>query len=169
MKKIQFLAVLSFCLLIFTAAAFAQSIKPLFKIERNKNANIVKYDIRMDAEGRIDKKNPMDAYWMLYADKGQRAEIGTFEKKAYGYNIKYNDAGYYDLRLKAVENRDLKVYLVEETPKAEIEINGKPAYLSNVYVNAKDGALGIPKVSYYTLSGYDVATGEEVSEQIDVK
>jgi hypothetical protein len=55
--------------------------KNLFKIERNKNANIIVYDIRLNPDGSINKKNPIDAYWILYAKQGQREEITAFEKK----------------------------------------------------------------------------------------
>jgi hypothetical protein len=54
-------------------------------------------------------------------------------------------------------------------PKAEITINGKNAVLSKVYVFAKDGAFGIPKVKYYTITGIDAVSGAEISEKIDVE
>lgn len=170
MKKSIGLAVVFTALqIVFAVNAFAADSKNLFKIERSKNANIVQYDIVFDDNGKIDLKKPMDAYWLLYAKDGSREELSAFDKKAYGFKIKYNELGYYDLSLKAVDDRNIKVMMVEGEPKAEISISERPAYLSKVYVNAIERWTGIPKVTYYTLTGTDTETGEDISERIDVK
>jgi hypothetical protein len=138
--------------------------KNLFKIERNKNANVIMYDVRLDATGSIDKKKPMDAYWILYAKQGQREEITAFEKKAYGFTTTENGNNSYNLVLKAVKNRPMRIVIVNGEPKAEILINNKKAYLSSVYVSASDAF--IPKVSYLILAGTDINTGAKASEKI---
>ncbi|MDR1695794.1 MAG: DUF4833 domain-containing protein [Endomicrobium sp.] len=166
MKK--FFAVALFSLVLNVLPLYAQENSELFRIERNKNSNIVRYDADMSG-GAIDSKNPVDAYWVLYAAKGQRAELSSFDKKAYGYKVDYNDGGYYDLTLKAVPDRNIKIVTANGEPKAEILIDKKEAYLSKVYVFAEDGFLGIPRVAYYTLYGTDINSGEKISEKIDVK
>jgi hypothetical protein len=138
--------------------------KNLFKIERNKNANVVMYDIIFDSDGNINKKNPIDAYWILYTKQGQREEIAAFENKAYGFNATDNGDNSYNLVLKAVKNRPMKIVLVNGEPKAEILINNEKAYLSAVYVSASDAL--IPKVSYILLTGTNINTGEKVTEKI---
>jgi hypothetical protein len=147
---------------------FAET-KHLFKIERSKNANIVQYDVNIDESWQINKANPIDSYWLLYAKDGSREEIGSFEKKAYGFSIKYNEGGWFDMRMKAVEDRPIRVLMVDGVPKAEIMINGRAAFLSKIYINSKDNLVGIPKVSYYILIGNDIETGEEAVEKIEVK
>jgi hypothetical protein len=165
MKKIY---ALFLTLLIVNLIVFAQGVNEnLFKIERNKNANVVMYDVRVLPEGFIDKQNPMDAYWILKAEQGQRDEISTFEKKAYGYKININDNGYYDLILKAVSDRPMKIVNVQGKYKAEIMINKKNAYLSTVYVFANDSF--IPKVEYIILTGTDVKTANRITEKIITK
>lgn len=143
--------------------------EPLFKIERSKNANIVQYDANMDADGGIDRKKPIDHYWLLYASDGSRQELNMFQNRAYGFSVDYNDSGYFDMRMKAVENRPLRIFLVDGRPKAEIMINGKNAYLSKIYIDSKDNFAGIPKVNYYILTGNDAETGEETQEKVAVK
>jgi hypothetical protein len=151
------------CLFLYTTKIFAEN-KNLFKIERNKNANVVMYDVILDSSGEIDKKNPLDAYWLLYANQGQRQEIKGFEKKAYGYTVTENGNNSYTLVLQAVKDRPIKIILVNGTPKAEILINNEPAYLSSVYVQASDTL--IPKVHYLLLKGINPSTGEQVTEKI---
>ena len=168
MKSIKLCASAFSVLFIFASLSFAET-RPLFKIERSKNANIVQYDVNIDENGQIDKKNPIDSYWLLYAKDGQREEIGSFEKKAYGFSIKYNEDGWFDMRMKAVEDRPIRVLMADNEPKAEIMINERAAYLSKIYINSKDNLVGIPKVSYYILTGNDTETGEEAVEKIEVK
>ena len=167
MKKIgQYIFVVAL-LFVFSSLAVAQTVH-LFKIERSKNANIVQYDVNIDEDGQINKKNPIDYYWLLYAEQGQREEISTLQKKAYGYSIKYNESGYFDMQMKAVEGRKIRLLLVNGVPKAEITINGKTTYLTKVYINSKDNFVGYPTVIYYTLTGNDIETGEEIVEKIEV-
>jgi hypothetical protein len=151
------------CLVLLNSIVSAEN-KNLFKIERNKNANVVMYDARIDANGNIDKKKPIDAYWILFTKQGQRKEISAFEKKAYGYNAAEKENNSYNLILKAVKDRSMTIVLVNGEPKAEILINNKEAYLSSVYVSASDAL--IPKVSYLILTGTDPKTGAKVTEKI---
>jgi hypothetical protein len=170
MNKIKQFVLAAALAFIFTPLVFAQEeTKPLFKIERSKNANIVQYDARIAAGGQIDTKNPIDYYWLLYAGDGKREEITSFQRRAYGFSAEYNEAGYFDMQMKAVEDRKLKVLLVNGEPKAETVINGKNAYLSKIYIDSTDNFLGIPTVNYYTLTGNDVETGEETEEKVEVK
>jgi hypothetical protein len=167
MKKIIFLLTLFMC--CFCAVSYGQSKENLFKIERNKNANVVQYDANIDSSGAIDKANPIDAYWIMLAKDASREEITAFEKRAYGYKISANEDGTFTLILNAVKEKKIKLSAADGggSVKAEVEINGKQAYLSKVYVFAKESGI-IPKVLYYTLSGYDVQTGNEVSEKIEL-
>ncbi|MDR1417842.1 MAG: DUF4833 domain-containing protein [Endomicrobium sp.] len=157
--------VLFLILMSSSSILFSQNLNMnLFKIERNKNANIVMYDVRVLPGGSIDKKNPMDAYWIMKAEQGQRDEISAFEKKAYGYKIKYNESGDYELVLKAVSDRQMQIVSVDGKYKAKIKINNKDAYLSTVYVFANDSF--IPKVEYIILTGIDVKTSNKITEKI---
>jgi len=63
--------------------------RPLFIIERSKNANVVHYDARLTADGKLDPKQPVIAYWIMLAKEGRREELSWIEKKkAHGFHIK---------------------------------------------------------------------------------
>jgi hypothetical protein len=162
-----FLAVgsLFFISSIVTAQSQEKSGINLFKIERNKNANVVMYDIRLESDGKINAKNPIDSYWLLFAKDGRREEIGTFEKKAYGYKMESNRDGTYKLVLNAVKDNPVTVSVVNGVPKASTKINGEIAYLSKVYVFASNGF--IPNVLYYTLTGTSAKNGKEITEKVE--
>ena len=59
--------------------------------------------------------------------------------------------------------------LYDNVPKAVIKINDADCFLEKVYIESKDGAFGIPKVSYYELFGKEVATGKDQQQRISVK
>lgn len=158
MKKVVLCLVLGI-LLGGAAFSFAAQ-KNIFKIERNKNANVVMYDVVLNDDGSF-AKNPIDAYWLLFAKDGSREELGMFDKKAYGFSIKANGDGSYNLTLKAVEDRPIRVLLVGGEPKGIIKINGVDCYLSKVYVQAS----GL-SVQYYTLTGVNIQSGAAAEEKV---
>ncbi|MDR3281791.1 MAG: DUF4833 domain-containing protein [Endomicrobium sp.] len=153
--------------LFINSIASSQIVKRnLFTIERNKNANVVMYDVRLNNDGSIDKFNPIDVYWILYAKHGQREEITALERRAYGIKLVNgnNSSTDYNLTLRAIPDRMIRLTIKQDKPRAEIKINNKEAYLSTVYVFAKDGL--IPKILYYVLTGIEIKTGMKVSEKI---
>ena len=78
---------------LFPAAAQAET-QPLFIIERSKNANVVHYDARLNADGKLDPKEPVIAYWIMLAEDGRREDLNWIEKKkAYGFDIKPDPSG----------------------------------------------------------------------------
>lgn len=168
MKKIF---ILSFLFLLSVVNLYADKTSNLFVIERSKNANVVNYDAVLTDDGKINEKKPIDAYWLLYAEKnGEREELSAFDKKAYGYQTTYNkEKGNFDFVLKAVKEKPMVLDLYDNVPKAVIKINDVDCFLEKVYIESKDGALGIPKVSYYELFGKEVATGNAQQQKISVK
>ena len=143
----------------------------LFVIERSKNANVVKYDAILTDDGKINKENPIDAYWLLYAYKnGEREELSAFDKKAYGFKVKYNnESNTFDFVLKAVKDMPMVLSLYNDVPKVIIKINDIDCFLEMVYIESVDGAFGIPKVKYYELFGTEVDTGQRQQQKIMVK
>ncbi len=168
MKKIITFAVL---FLMMGVNLYADKTVNLFVIERSKNANVVKYDAVLTDAGVINEKKPIDAYWLLYAYKnGEREELSAFDKKAYGFSAKYNkDKKYFDFVLKAVKDKPMILNLYDGEPKAVIKINNVDCFLEKVYIESKDGAFGIPTVSFYELFGKEVATGNDQQQKIIVK
>ena len=168
MKRVIIFTVL---FLMFGINIYADKTVNLFVIERSKNANVVNYDAVLTDDGKINEKKPIDAYWLLYAYKnGEREELSAFDKKAYGFQTTYNkEKGNFDFVLKAVKEKPMILDLYNNVPKAVIKINDKDCFLEKVYIESKDGALGIPKVSYYELFGKEVATGNAQQQKILVK
>ncbi len=71
--------------------------------------------------------------------------------------------------LKAVKEKPMIVNIYNNKAKAVIKINNIDCFLEKVYIQSKDGMLGIPTVSYYELFGKEVATGKDQKQHIVVK
>ncbi len=151
---------------LFPAAARPE-VLPLFIIERSKNANVVHYDAQLDADGRLNPKEPVIAYWIMLAEDGRREELNWIEKKkAYGFDIKPDASGdSYSLTVVSAPDRPITVKKAGKAARAELAIDGRPAVLEKMYINSTDGLTG-PKVHYIELHGKDIKTGEKRLEKI---
>ena len=156
-----------FLALLAAPAAAQMKTRPLFIIERSKNANVVHYDARLTTDGKLDPKKPVVAYWVLLAEDGRREELSWIEKKkAYGFDIKPDPSvNGYKMTLVAAPQLQITVKKAGETIRAEGVIGGQPAVLEKIYINASDGLTG-PKVHYIMLYGKDLKTGGKLSQKI---
>jgi hypothetical protein len=141
--------------------------QPLFIIERSKNANVVHYDARLSADGSIDPNEPVIAYWIMLAKDGRREDLNWIEKKkAYGFQIKPDPSvNGYKMTVAAVPHGQITVRKEGNTVRAELVIDGQPAVMEKIYINATDGLFG-PKVHYIELYGKDIKTGEKRYQKI---
>ena len=141
--------------------------QPLFIIERNKNANVVHYDAQLTADGKLAPKGPVIAYWVMLAKDGRRQNLNWIEKKtAYGINIKPDPSvNGYQMTIVAATQRSITVKKVGSAFRAEIVIDGRPAILEKMYINASEKLTG-PTVHYLELYGKDVQTAEKRFEKV---
>jgi hypothetical protein len=163
-KAMWWIAVLA--LMVLPATAQIKT-SPLFIIERSKNANVVHYDARLTADGELDPKEPVIAYWVMLAKDGRREKLSWIEKKkAYGFAIKLDSSvNGYKMTLVAAPEKQITVKKEKETVRAEAVINGRPVVLEKMYINASDGLTG-PKVQYIEVHGKDLQTGEKLREKM---
>ena len=158
-----------FAVLALLAVPAAAQIKtsPLFIIERSKNANVVHYDARLTADGKLDPKEPVIAYWVMVTKGGRREKLNWVEKKkAYGFTIKQDPSvNGFKMTLVAAPERQITVKKEKDAVRAEAAIDGRPAVLEKMYINASDGLTG-PKVQYIEVYGKDLQTGEKRHEKM---
>jgi len=168
MKK----AVWWFVVLALIAAPAAAQMKtsPLFIIERSKNANVVYYDAQITADGDLDPREPVIAYWIMLAEDGRRKRLGWIEKrKAYGFTVKPGvSTNSYTMTLVADPKHQITVRQEKDTVRAEVEISGRTAVLEKMYIHASEGLFG-PTVLYIEVYGKDLQTGEMLREKLVLK
>jgi hypothetical protein len=158
-----------FALLALLAAPAVAQIRtsPLFIIERSKNANVIHYDARLTADGKPDPKEPVIAYWVMFAEDGRREKLSWIEKKmAYGFTIKPDPSvNGYKMTLVAVPERPITVKQEKDAVRAEVVIDGRPAFLEKIVISVSDGLTG-PKIQHVEVSGKDLQTGENLREKM---
>jgi hypothetical protein len=139
----------------------------LFRIERNTNANVVQYDAQLAPDGTLNAKEPIAAYWIMLAEDGRKEDLSLVEAKlAYGFKTWSEAPGQGVLvQLVAYPERKLRVYQANGSCRAEILIDGHPAFLERIYVKSVDAAI-LPKVEYLELYGRDAGTGANLYEKI---
>lgn len=70
------------------------------------------------------------------------------------------------MTLVALPSKEVFMVMHDGLPRAETTILGKRAYLTRVYVHAKESWLG-PKVQYVAMHGIDAETGETLMEVVN--
>jgi hypothetical protein len=148
-------------------AAWAQSAQKLFVITRTTNKNEVHYDAQVTKEGKLKPDEPVVAYWIMVEKGGKREKLNFVErKKAYGFSIS-PEAGGESFRMIIVpyKARPIRVHMKDGKARAEIVIDGKPAYLKKLHIDVTEGIV-VPTVNFVELFGEDAKTGQPRREKI---
>jgi len=155
--KTKFLIALSVGVFIFLSALTGGTVCSkrafLFKIERSKNKNIVRYDACLLQNNNISDPDPVHAYWVLA--NGQKEELSIVEsKQAYGIQFKEKlGENKFRIYLAAVKDREIIIQRMRGGYKALVQIKGELSILERVYVEAEEKVLGFPKVHHIDLFG----------------
>ena len=142
----------------------------LFVIERNKNRNLVQYTMRLDSNCNPVADAPVGAYWrMLERGPDATESVGWFERRAYGFASQEQQTDGWNVRLRALPSRLVKVQARRSgegcTVEASTSIGGGQAILERIYVFATEPAL-IPRVIYIDIQGR-APDGTPVSERVE--
>jgi hypothetical protein len=138
----------------------------LFTISRSINKNVVCYDAQLNSDRKLKLKDPLDVYWLMHAEQGQREELTWFENtQAYGYTLqKPTREDSVIITIEAFEQKPIEIFNFNGVTEALMEISEKPALIQEIYVQSSGGF--IPKVEYIELKGIERATGKPVVERI---
>lgn len=139
----------------------------LFYLQRPPNTNTVVYELNME-NGELNKKQPIHAYWINYAKKGQTEELTDIQRKyAYGIRTTRLDDNSFECYLAAYKK--LKLFLKEGEDKQYhiyTTVNDKQIMVNRIYIAVNGGSLFKPNIDYVQLNGIDTATGAATEERI---
>ena len=160
---------LMIALLCVTAPVHAESParQHLFKIERSKNANIVQYDVQVNADGSLFRKEPVVAYWIRLAKQGQVEELSWAQRVfAFGFEATFKPVtGDVVLKMNADIDRVITIVDDGEKYRARALIDGSDAYLERAYIRSSRKGLFFD-VEYIELFGEDVNTADPRYEKL---
>jgi hypothetical protein len=148
------------------AGAETNNRQPLFKIERNTNANIIQYDGQIDSDGNLLKKEPVIAYWVRLAEQGQKKKLSWVQKRfAFGFKVKPgHKEGSIKLDMKLDIGRLISISREGENYRATIPIEGAVSYLNKIFIHATGKGVKT-RVDYFEFHGEDVKTGDSRFEK----
>lgn len=140
----------------------------LFYIQRSSNINTIVYDANLGADKKLDPKNPVHTYWVMYNDGGKKQELTGIQRSlAYGLHTKatIGESGSYDGYFFAYRKRKFVVKMNSKgEPIALFPINGKMQILKKIFVKVDESGM-MPSVIFVELWGHDVTTDKEVYEK----
>lgn len=146
----------------------ATSSNLLFYIQRSSNVNSIIYDANLGIDKKLDPKNPVHTYWILYTQGGKKQELTSIQRSlAYGLHTRPTptEIGSYDGYFFAYRKRRFVVKLnLKGEPIALFPINGKMQILKKVFVKVDESGM-MPSVIYVELWGRDVLTDKDVYEK----
>ena len=56
----------------------ATSTNQLFYVQRSSNINLIMYDAKIGIDKKLDPKNPVHIYWILYTQGGENRNLQAF-------------------------------------------------------------------------------------------
>ena len=143
----------------------------LFYLQRDPNANTVIYRLNVDAAGALNEGEPVQVFWLRYAEHGQRKELTFIQRKfAYGVNAKKIAADQYELKFAAYNK--VRFFLgksaLDKAFHVYTTVANKQVVLERVFLRIDGGTFWAPNVKYIELRGRNAATHETVVERLHV-
>jgi hypothetical protein len=140
----------------------------LFYVQRSPNANTVVYAARLDAQGNIDRADPVDAFWRKFNIDGARVGLNFIERMmAYGVHADRAQAGKpITFTIAALPERKLTLVLDDKKkPEALMQIGDHTVKVAYVYLQVVEGGL-MPSVPALDIFGTDTTSGKAIHEHL---
>ena len=139
----------------------------LFYLQRTPNTNTIVYDLNFTSDGKLDASEPVKAYWIRYAENGQKQQLNYIQRKfAYGLTSKSLNNGNYDIRFVSYKKFPLTLMKAEDGKYHIFAlIAQKQVILNRIFVKIDGGSFWLPNVTYVEVKGSDPETGKEIVER----
>ena len=140
----------------------------LFYVQRSPNANTVVYAARLDAQGEIDRDNPVESFWRKFNIDGSKQSLNMIERAmAYGVRADRAVPGKpVTFAIAALPERKFTLILdAQHRPQALMQVGAHSVKVAYIYLQVKEGGL-LPDVPALDVFGTDTVTGKAVHEHL---
>jgi hypothetical protein len=141
----------------------------LFYIQRDPNTNTAIYAINYLENGKINKSNPIKAYWIRYAEKGEKKDF-TYIQRKFGYGIESKTLNNEEFELQFVSYKKLPLTLkkIDSDHKyhAFVNVNQKKIQVEKIFVRIEGGSFWLPNVKYAEVTGIDASSNKTITERM---
>lgn len=144
----------------------------LFYIQRDPNINTAIYTINYQENGKIDKSNPIKAYWIRYAEKGEKKDFNYLQRKfAYGLESKTLDNEEFELQFVSYKKLPLTLKKIDSDQKYHVfvSVNQKRIQVEKIFVRIEGGSFWLPNVKYAEVTGIETSSNKLITERMLLK
>ncbi|MBP1221872.1 DUF4833 domain-containing protein [Flavobacterium sp. 1355] len=144
----------------------------LFYIQRDPNTNTAIYAINYQENGKIDKSNPIKAYWIRYAEKGEKKDFTYIQRKfAYGIESKSLNNEEFELQFVSYKKLPLTLKKLDSDQKYHVfvSVNQKKIQVEKIFVRIEGGSFWLPNVKYAEVTGIDASSNKIITERMLLK
>jgi len=141
----------------------------LFYIQRDPNTNTAIYAINYQENGKIDKSNPIKAYWIRYAEKGEKKDLNYLQRKfAYGIESKTINNEEFEFQFVSYKKLSLTLKKTDSDQKYHVfvNVNQKKIQVEKIFVRIEGGSFWLPNVKYAEITGIDVSSNKMITERM---
>ncbi|MFB9080600.1 DUF4833 domain-containing protein [Flavobacterium procerum] len=144
----------------------------VFYIQRDPNTNTAVYAINYQENGEINKSNPIKAYWIRYAEKGEKKDFTYIQRKfAYGLESKALNNEEFDLQFVSYKKLHLTLKKIASDQKYHVfaHVNQKRIQIEKIFVRIEGGSFWLPNVKYAEVTGIDALSNKKITERLLLK
>lgn len=140
----------------------------LFYIGRSKDENIIKYDINLTSEGKINTEKPLKIYWVKYTDNN-RIEKLSYIQNTLAYGVKYLSTKSDQVKFQFV-SYDKRTFIIKKNNQGSFRVitalNDNNVEIKRIYIQIDGGTFMLPKISYVQMFWRDSSKNKEDIEII---
>lgn len=144
----------------------------LFYIQRDPNINTAIYALNYEENGKIDKSNPIKAYWIRYAEKGEKKDFSYIQRKfAYGIESKTLNNEEFELQFVSYKKLPLSLKKTDSDQKYHVfvSVNQKKIQVEKIFVRIEGGSFWLPNIKYAEVTGIDATSNKVITERMLLK
>ncbi|SHG33728.1 DUF4833 domain-containing protein [Flavobacterium defluvii] len=143
----------------------------LFYVQRDPNINTAIYALNYQENGKINKSDPIKAYWIRYAEKGEKKDFNYIQRKfAYGIESKILNNEEFEFQFVSYKKLQLTLKKIDSDQKYHVfvNINQKRIQVEKIFVRIEGGSFWLPNVKYVEVTGIDTSN-KTITERILLK
>ncbi|MBZ4044511.1 DUF4833 domain-containing protein [Flavobacterium hibisci] len=144
----------------------------LFYVQRDPNINTAIYALNYQENGKINNSNPIKAYWIRYAEKGEKKDFNYIQRK-FGYGIESKTVNNEEFELQFVSYKKLSLTLKKTDSDQKyhvfVTVNQKKIQVEKIFVRIEGGSFWLPNVKYAEVTGIDGSSNKTITERIVLK
>jgi hypothetical protein len=142
----------------------------LFIIERNRDKDIIQYDVNLDEAGDLNLSDPVSIYWVRRSMNHQNEPLTAIQKRlSYGIRVtdRQPDSQHIcSFRFVSVPDRIFNLVRYGDTFRVLLTSGGREITVEKIYVEIIGGSYWLSGVSKVELHGTETVTGTPVMEII---